>query len=56
LDEGTEAYADSEIQGMIESHITNLVQNQETQKTNLEEENLVQTDEAVSIFLFILHF
>ena len=54
MDEGADAYADTEIQGMIESHITNLVQNQEAQKTNLEEENLVQTEQAVSIFLFIL--
>ena len=52
MDEGAEAFADSEIKGMIESHITNLVENQEAQKTNLEEENLVQTEEKVSLYYY----
>lgn len=56
MDEGAEAFADSEIKGMIESHISNLVQNQEAQKTNLEEENLVQTEEKVSLYNHFYNF
>ena len=33
LEEGSEAYADSELQGMIESHVTNMIENQESVST-----------------------
>ena len=51
--EGSEAFADSEIQNMIQSHVQNMVAEQvmsgETQKTNLEEQNLVGIEQTVSI-------
>jgi hypothetical protein len=47
--EGSEALADSEIQNMIQSHIKNLVAEniagEQSQKTNLEDHNLVNLDE-----------
>ena len=49
--EGAETFADSEIQSMIQSHVQNMVAEQmseETQKTNLEEENLVEVEQTVS--------
>jgi len=50
--EGSEAMADSEIQNMIQSHVQNMVAEQvmsgETQKTNLEEQNLVGIEQTVS--------
>ena len=50
--------ADSEIKNMIESEVKDLVAqhfiNGETQKTNLEEENLVEIEQAVSTqFIYI---
>ena len=54
--ETSQALADAEIQGMIQSHIKNMVaeniHNAETQKTNLEEQSLVDLGEAVSILYF----
>lgn len=48
--------ADSEIKNMIESQVQNLVlehiMSEETQKTNLEEQNLIDLEEAVS-YLYI---
>jgi len=48
--EGSEAFADSEIQNMIQSHVQNMVAEQvmsgETQKTNLEEQNLVEVEQT----------
>jgi hypothetical protein len=50
--EGSEAFADSEIQNMIQSHVSNMVAEQvlggESQKTNLEEQNLVGLEQTVS--------
>lgn len=48
--EGSEAFADSEIQNMIQSHVSNMVAEQvlggESQKTNLEEQNLVGLEQT----------
>jgi len=47
--EGSEALADSEIQSMIQSHIKNLVAenivNEQSQKTNLEDNTLLNIGE-----------
>jgi hypothetical protein len=46
--EGSEAFADSEIQNMIQSHVQNLVAEQVNNDAHLEEQNLVEIEQTVS--------
>ena len=56
--EGSEAFADSEIQTLIQSHLKNMVaeniMSEQTQKTNLEETAAVDAELEVSTFPIIL--